>query len=114
DALGMSVALVALASLVTPTWWAAWLFLVCGVQLGPDSNTVAGLLFALFGPQGPSATPIVLILLALPALRFHPRTEAWLAVWLALSLVAAPYTNSYDQIILVVPIVIASGVALRY
>ena len=84
------------------------------MQLGPDSDTVAGLLFALFGPQGPSATPIVLVLLALPALRFHPRAESWVAVWLALSLVAAPYTNSYDQIILVVPIVIASGVALRY
>ena len=113
-AVGISVALVALAWLAVPTWWPTWLFRVGGVQLGPDSDTVAGLLFALFGPQGPSATPIVLVLLAVPALRFHPRAESWVAVWLALSLVAAPYTNSYDQIILVVPIVIASGVALRY
>jgi hypothetical protein len=86
---------------------------VGGVQLGPDSDTVPGLLAALGGADGPRFAPLVLLALVAVALRFHPRSDAWLPVWLTLSLVAAPYTNSYDQILLVVPIVIACGVALR-
>jgi hypothetical protein len=55
----------------------------------------------------------VLLVLVAVALRFHPRSDAWLPVWLTLSFAAAPYTNSYDQILLVVPVVIACGIALR-
>ena len=113
-ALAMSAALVALAWLAVPTWWPTWLLRVGSVQLGPDSDTVAGLLFTLFGAPGSAVAPIAIVALALPALRFHPRADSWVAVWLALSLVVAPYANSYDQILLVVPIVIASGVARRY
>jgi hypothetical protein len=74
---------------------------------------VAGLLAAVGGPEGPRFAPLVVLALVAVALRFHPRSETWLPVWLPLSLVAAPYTNSYDQILLVVPIVIGCGVALR-
>ena len=31
-------------------------------------------------------------------------------VWVSLSIVGAPYTNSYDQILLIVPVVLAAGV----
>jgi hypothetical protein len=112
-ALVTTVAIVAVSWLVLPSWWPTWLVQVGGVQLGPDSDTVPGLLAALGGADGPRFAPLVLLALVAVALRFHPRSDAWLPVWLTLSLVAAPYTNSYDQILLVVPIVIACGVALR-
>jgi Na+/phosphate symporter len=37
----------------------------------------------------------------------------WLPVWLALSSAGVLYSNSYDHIVLIVPIVMASGVAAR-
>jgi hypothetical protein len=112
-ALVTTTAIVAVSWLVLPSWWPTWLIRVGGVQLGPDSDTVAGLLAAVGGPEGPRFAPLVVLALVAVALRFHPRSETWLPVWLPLSLVAAPYTNSYDQILLVVPIVIGCGVALR-
>lgn len=112
-ALVTTTAIVAVSWLVLPSWWPTWLIRVGGVQLRPDSDTVAGLLATLGGPNGPRFAPVVLLALIAVALRFHPRSEAWLPVWLTLSLIAAPYTNSYDQVLLVVPIVVACGVALR-
>ena len=108
-----TAAIVAVSWVVLPSWWPTWLVLIGAVQLGPDSDTVPGLLFALFAERGPAFAPLVMLPLILVALRFHPRSEAWLPVWLTLSLVVAPYTNSYDQILLVVPIVQAAGVVLR-
>jgi hypothetical protein len=84
-----------------------------GVQLKPDSDTVPGLLFAFAGQSGPAFAPVVVLPLLALGFAFHPRALAWLPVWLTLSLIAAPYTNSYDQILLVVPIVLAAGIAFR-
>jgi hypothetical protein len=112
-ALAITVALVAAAWIVMPSWWPTWLVRIGGVQLGPDSDTIPGLLFALAGPAGPPYAPFVGLPLLALGLAFHPRSAAWLPVWLTLSLIAAPYTNSYDQIVLVVPIVMAAGVAAR-
>jgi hypothetical protein len=112
-AAGLTAVLVAVAWAVVPSWWPTWLVRIGGVQLGPDSDTIPGLLFALFGPGGPAFAPLVVLPLVAVGLAFHPRAPAWGPVWLVLSLVAAPYTNSYDQLVLVVPIVVGAGVALR-
>jgi hypothetical protein len=112
-AIGVTAVVVIGSTALVPSWWPNWLVYVGRQQLGPDSDTIPGLLFALGGPGAPAFAPLVLLPLLLVALQFHPRAEAWLPVWLALSIGAAPYTNSYDQALLIVPIVIASGIASR-
>ena len=112
-ALAVTAALVAVAWIVIPSWWPTWLVRISAVQLGPDSDTVPGLLYALAGPSGPLFAPLIVLPLVGIGLAFHPASHAWLPVWLTLSFIAAPYANSYDQILLIVPIVIASGVGAR-
>ncbi|HUG55752.1 MAG TPA: glycosyltransferase 87 family protein [Candidatus Limnocylindrales bacterium] len=109
-AAGSGLALVVVGWLAFPQWWPTWFREIGGQQLQPDFATVASLLFALFGSGADRFAPLVLLGLAALALRFHPLSDAWLAVWLALTIAGAPYTNSYDQIILIVPIVIAAGI----
>ena len=112
-ALTVSAALVAAAWIIIPSWWPTWIVRIGGTQLKPDSDTVPGLLFALAGQSGPAFAPLVVVPLLAVGLAFHPRAAAWLPVWFTLSLLVTPYTNSYDQILLIVPIVIGSGLAAR-
>ncbi len=94
---------------VLPSWWPTWLQIVGAQQTKPFSDTVAGLFAALFGPGAVPLAWLVVAALAALALTFHPRGDAWMPVWTSLSVVGAPYTNSYDQILLLVPIVLAAG-----
>jgi hypothetical protein len=55
----------------------------------------------------------VIVGCALIAFAFDPRGDAWLAVWLPLSLVAAPYVWSYDQTLLIIPLVLGGGIVAR-
>ncbi|MCA1683419.1 MAG: DUF2029 domain-containing protein [Actinobacteria bacterium] len=110
-AVALTLALVGIAWIVIPSWWPTWILRIGAVQLGPDSDTVPGLLFALGGPSAPGFAPLIVVPLVALGLAFHPRSAAWLPVWLSLSLIVAPYMNSYDQIVLVVPIVMAAGIA---
>jgi hypothetical protein len=79
----------------------------------PQTTTTFTLLYGLVGPNGiPIAVGLVAVS-AILALQFRPESDAWLAMWLALSPVAAVYAWSYDHVLLIVPLVIATGVALR-
>lgn len=113
SAVALTVVLVAMAWIVIPSWWPTWIVRIGATQLKPDSDTIPGLLYAVFGPTGSAFAPVVVLPLLGLGLAFHPRAAAWPAVWPILSLLVTPYTNSYDQILLIVPIVIASGVASR-
>lgn len=108
-ALAATAALIAVAWIVLPSWWPAWLEGVAGRQIQATRNTVSGLLGTLFGPVGSAAAPLVIVALAAAALRFHPRSPGWLPVWMSLSVVAVPYASSYDHVLLIVPIVLAAG-----
>lgn len=111
-ALAATAVLVAVGWVALPSWWPNWLRFA-GSALAPDSDTIAALLLTVGGDVALRATPLAIIGLLVIGMRFHPRSEAWLPVWLALSSAATPYSNSYDQILLVVPIVTASGVVAR-
>jgi len=106
---GAALALVAVGWLVLPSWWPTWFEIVGAQQTRPFSDTVAGLFAALFGAGAVPLAWLAVAALAVVALTFHPRGDAWLPVWTALSIVGAPYTNSYDQILLIVPVVLAAG-----
>jgi hypothetical protein len=101
--------LVAIGWVLLPSWWPTWLQIVGGQQTRPFSDTVAGLFATLFGAGAVPFAWVVVAALAGVAVTFHPRGEAWMPVWSSLSIVGAPYTNSYDQILLIVPVVLAAG-----
>ena len=44
---------------------------------------------------------------------FDPRGDSWLAVWIPLSSLGATYARSYDQVVLLPAVVIATGVIAR-
>jgi hypothetical protein len=111
-AAGIFAFLFAASWIVQPGWWPEWLRFA-GSALMPDSDTIPALLLTVGGDSALRAAPLALLALVAIGLCFHPRSEAWLPVWLALSSAGVLYSNSYDHILLIVPIVMASGVAAR-
>jgi glycosyl transferase family 87 len=107
-ALAGTIALVALGWIVMPSWWPVWITSVGPQQTKPFSDTLLALTIALGAPTALIAVAIF-ALLVVAALTIHPRSEAWLPAWMSLSIVGAPYTNSYDQIVLIVPVLLAAA-----
>lgn len=107
-----AVATIAIAWLMVPSWWPAWFEHVAAVQVGIEPVTIQTLFVNLFGRSGGWIAPPVLLGSVAAALQFHPRGEGWLPVWLALSSAGTIYSNTYDLLLLLVPIVLAVG-ALR-
>ena len=108
-ALVTGAALVAVAWVLLPSWWPAWLIHVAAVQVGITPVTVQTLLVAILGPTGGWLAPVVVLLATWVALQFDPRGDAWLPVGLALSSMNAIYANTYDALLLLVPMVLAAG-----
>lgn len=110
----IGVALVGVSLVVMPAWPAAFLALAGAPRIA--SSRVTTLPVALGDLLGPSGGPLAIALivgaLAL-AIRFRADRDGYLAVWLAVSFLAAPYAWSYDQLVLLVPLAIATGVAER-
>jgi hypothetical protein len=92
-----------------PTWWPAWLFHVASVQVGVEPVTLSTLLVTLAGPLGAWIAALAVVVGVCAALQFHPRGDAWLPVWFALSSAATVYSNTYDALLLVLPLVLAAG-----
>ena len=110
-----AAAIVALSLVLMPSWPAAWLRDIASPELfaEPQTTTLASVLYGFVGPPGTWLAVAVIVGCALLALAFDPRGAAWLAAWLPLSIVAAPYVWSYDQTLLLVPLVIGAGVVAR-
>ena len=64
----------------------------------------------LFGPTGRVVAVVIVAGGIVLASRFAVGSDAWLAIWLALSSAGAIYSWSYDQVLLFVPLVITCGV----
>lgn len=106
----------ALVSIVLlPQWPAAWLREMPAQRLfdPPKTTTLATVLYGVLGSLGTWVAAGAIVAGALVALRFDIRSDAALAAWLALSAVAAPYTWSYDHILLLVPLVVGAGVVAQ-
>ena len=108
-------ALVAASVVLLPQWPAAWLRDIPSSALfaEPQTTTLASVLYGFFGQPGTWIAFAVIVACAATCFAFDPRGDAWLAAWLSLSLVAAPYVWSYDQTLLVVPLVLGGGVVAR-
>jgi hypothetical protein len=114
-ALGVTALAIAISLVVIPGWPAGWRGTVPGVLLPypPQTTTTFALLYGLFGASGIAIAIGIIGLATILALSVSPESDAWLAIWLALSPVAAIYAWSYDHVLLLVPLVIATGVTLR-
>lgn len=96
--------------LARPTWFSHWLLQIPDRAASHRMVTLTTALGDVFG-LGNWVALALLLAAFLAALTFDPRGNASLAVWTALSSTAVIYGYSYDHLLLVVPLVIASGVA---
>jgi hypothetical protein len=108
-AIGAGIAAVAVSWLILPSWWPAWLQHVAAVQVTVEPVTIQTLFIQLFGTAGGWLAPPVLLTMVVAALQFDPRSDGWLPVWLSLSSAGVVYSNTYDLLLLLVPIVLAAG-----
>jgi hypothetical protein len=100
---------IAIAWLLIPSWWPAWFEHIAVVQVGIEPVTIQTLFIQLFGPQGGWLAPPVILAMVFAALQFDPRSDAWLPVWTSLSIAGVVYSNTYDLLLLLIPIVLAGG-----
>ena len=108
-AVGAGLATIAISWLIIPSWWPAWFEHVAAVQVGIEPVTIKTLFYTLFGLDGGWLAPPVLLAMVFTALQFDPRSDGWLPVWLSLSIAGAVYSNTYDLLLLIVPMVLAAG-----
>ena len=103
---------IAISWVLVPSWWPAWFYHVAAVQVTITPVTPETLFSAVFGPLGPWLAAAFVLIGTIVALEFDRDGEAWLPVWLALSSAAVIYSNTYDALLILIPMVLASG-ALR-
>ena len=103
------IAAVAISWLIIPSWWPAYLIHVAAHQVTIEPVTIQTLFITLFGPNGSWLAPPVLLAMVAAGLQFHPLSDGWLPVWFALSSAGVVYSNTYDVLMLLVPIVLAAG-----
>jgi len=93
---------------------ASWLGAVAPVVAGDQTATTLSAAFGdLGGDIGVVAAVVVMFAALAIGLCFDPRGDSWLAVWIPLSSLAATYARSYDQLVLLPALVIATGVIAR-
>jgi hypothetical protein len=109
SATGTALAIVVISWILVPTWWPAWYVHSASVLVGIQPVSLPTLFITLLGPIGVWLAPLVLFGAMALALQFDPRSDGWLPVWLALSSVGVIYSNTYDLLLLIVPIVLATG-----
>lgn len=113
-AVAVVLAAVVISLVVAPGWPTQYSQHVLSGRLPdrPRATTLPTALFDLFGPAGLWLAAATLVGLAVISLGFG-RGDAGLAAALALSIAFAPYAWSYDQLLLLVPIVLSCGVLAR-
>jgi hypothetical protein len=101
--------LVVVSWLAFPDWFPVWMSDVLPRRTG-RSAVLLSAFGQLLGTPGRVLAIGVIGAGLVFASRFVPGSDPWLAIWLALSSAGAIYSWSYDQVLLFVPIVIATGV----
>jgi glycosyl transferase family 87 len=102
------------SALVAGQGLTTWVRGVGPVALGdPTATTLPAALADLIGAPGVVLAVALMFGVIGVGLRFDPRGDGWLAVWVTLSSLCATYARSYDQIVLVAPLIVASGVLAR-
>jgi hypothetical protein len=106
--------MIAIGWLAFPGWLEAWRTKLFEQRLAVQPpTTLANGLGDLIGPLGAVLAAAVVLALVGAGLAFTPRGDAFLAVWLAISATTPIYSWSYDHLLLIVPLVIATAVVGR-
>lgn len=113
-AAGAGLVLAAASLALMPAWPAAFVAHAGAPRLGsPRVTTLPVAAGDLAGPLAGALALGAILLAVAVASRFRSTGDAYLGAWLAASFAAAPYAWSYDQLVLLVPLAIASGAAAR-
>ena len=108
--LGVSAFWSIASTLAFASWWIAYLT-VPTTQAGDiRAATLPNGLRDTFGDAGLYAGVTLVLLLVALGFAYSPRARAAIAVWLAISLSAAPYAFVYDHMLGLVPLAMATGV----
>jgi len=100
--------------IVFPGWLGNYLAVVQQSRLANAKTTVLPFaLRELFGTAGLVLGVVVLLVLVALALRFDPRSDGYVAAWSAVAVLLTPYLHSYDQLVILVPLVVAIGALAR-
>jgi len=106
------VILIVLATLIVApvafaSWWASvFLWRVSD----PTTPTLSASFADLLGSRGAFAAVAVLVVALVIALRLRPTSLGWWSLWPVLSLLGATYTHSYDQLLLLPPLIVSTAV----
>jgi len=108
-AVAAGLATIVISWFILPSWWPAWFEHIAVVQVGIEPVTLHTFFKEVFGQNGGWLAPPAVLVMVFAALQFDPRSEAWLPVWLSLSIAGVIYSNTYDLLLLIVPMVLAAG-----
>jgi hypothetical protein len=108
--LGGMAAIVAASLILTPRWLEAWVTSALTRVTDPTMTTLLAALGDIAGGLAPVAAAVALLVAVAVALRFDPSERAWWTVWPVLSILGATYTRSYDQLLLLPPLIISTAV----
>jgi hypothetical protein len=109
---GGGVILIVLATLIAaPAQLASWWTNVFLWRVSdPTTPTLSAAFADLFGSSGQFAAVGVLVAALVVAMRLRPGGLGWWSLWPVMSLLGATYTHSYDQVLLLPPLILSTAV----
>lgn len=112
--LGVGALMLGATLVVLPGWIGRYAEFILAERLEYVRTTVFPYAMRdVLGVPGLFAGVAVLLALVALALRFDPRSDAYVPVWLAVGTLVTPYLHSYDQLIVIVPLTAAIGALAR-
>ena len=106
------VILIVLATLIAvPAQLASWWTNVFLWRVSdPTTPTLSAAFADLLGSRGQFAAVAVLLVALAVAVRLRPGSLGWWSIWPVMSLLGATYTHSYDQVLLIPPLILSTAV----
>ena len=108
--IGGIAAILAASQILAPRWLAAWVASALTRVTDPTMTTLLAAFADIVGDLAPIAAAVTLLVAVAVALRFDPSERAWWTVWPVLSILGATYTRSYDQLLLLPPLIISTAI----
>lgn len=107
--IGVAVAAPTASAIVFPFWWSTYLSVPAAGVGDPRAAALPNGMRDLFGTDGLILGVAAGVALVLLALAYPPRSRAFTAVWLSATYLLAPYIFVYDHLLMLVPLVLATG-----
>jgi glycosyl transferase family 87 len=110
-AIGAVVLIVVGTLFAAPVAFASWWTSVFLWRVSdPTTPTLSAAFADLLGSRGQFAAVGVLVVALVIALRLRPTGLGWWSLWPVMSLLGATYTHSYDQVLLLPPLILSTAV----